>query len=88
MVNRHVSRKVTSQDLEEWKGPVFYISHLAVVNPRLNSTPVRIVLNSSQSHHGVSLNTCLAKLGPHAYINNLTEILLHRREEHAEGNAS
>ena len=33
------------------------------------------------SHHGVSLNSCLAK-GPDAYINNLIGILLRWREEH------
>ena len=80
MVRRHVARKLSPQELEEWKGPLFYISHLAVVNPRSNSTPVRIVFNSSQCHHGVSLNSCLAK-GPDAYINNLVGILLRWREE-------
>ena len=81
MLDRHVARKLSPKELEEWKGPVFYILHLAVVNPRSNSTPVRIVFNSSQSHHGVSLNSCLAK-GPDAYINNLVGILLRWREEH------
>ena len=81
MVDRRVARKLMPQELEEWKGPVLGISHLAVVNPRSNSTPVRIVFNSSQSHHGVSLNSCLAK-GPDAYINNLIGILLRWREEH------
>ena len=81
MEDRQVARKLTPQELKEWKGPVFYIAHLAVVNPRSNSTPVRIVFNSSQSHRGVSLNSCLAK-GPDAYINNLIGILLRWREEY------
>ena len=81
MVDRRLARKLTSQELEEWKGSVFYISYLDVVNPRTNSTPVQIAFNSSQSHHGVSLNSCLAK-GPDAYINNLVGILLRWREEH------
>ena len=81
MENRQVARKLTPQELKEWKGPVVYIAHLAVVNPRSNSTPVRIVFNSSQSHRGVSLNSCLAK-GPDAYINNLIGILLRWREEY------
>ncbi len=81
MVDRQVARKLTPEELKEWKGPMFYIAHLAVINPRSNSTPVRIVFNSSQSHHGVSLNFCLAK-GPDAYINNLIGILLRRREEY------
>ena len=81
MDDRQVARKLTPQELKEWKGPVFYIAHLAVVNPRSNSTPVRIVFNSSQSHRGVSLNSCLAK-GPDAYINNLIGIILRWREEY------
>ena len=40
IVDRRVDRKLTPQELEEWKGPVFSISHFAVVNPRSNSTPV------------------------------------------------
>ena len=39
MVDRHVARKLTTQE-QQWNGPLFYISHLAVVNPRLKSTPV------------------------------------------------
>ena len=81
MLDRHVARKLTTQKLEQWNGPLFYISHLAVVNPRSKSTPVRIVFNSSQSHHGVSLNSCLVK-GPDAYINDLVNISLRWREEH------
>ncbi len=50
------------------------MSHLAVLNPKSNSTPVRIVFNSSQS------NSCLAK-GPDCHINNLIGVLLRRREE-------
>ena len=80
-MDRRVAHKLTPQELKDWKGPVFHISHLAVVNPRSNSTPVRIVFNSSQSHHGVSLNSCMAK-GPEAYINNLIGILLRWREGH------
>ena len=33
MEDRQVARKLTPQELKEWKGPVFYIAHLAVVNP-------------------------------------------------------
>ena len=79
--DRQVACKLTFKELKEWKEPVFYIAHLAVVNPRSNSTPIRIVFNSSQSHHGVSLNSCLDK-GPDAYINNLIGILLRGRKEY------
>jgi hypothetical protein len=80
MVDRGVARKLSSEEVKSWNGPVFYISHLAVVNPHSNSTPVRIVFNSSQTHKGVSLNACLAK-GPDSYMNNLVGILLRWREE-------
>ncbi|CAB3998608.1 Hypothetical predicted protein [Paramuricea clavata] len=80
MVDRCVARKLAYEEVKSWTGPVFYISHLAVVNPHSNSTPVRIVFNSSQTHKGVSLNACLAK-GPDSYMNNLVGILLRWREE-------
>ena len=80
IVERGVARKLSPQELKNWTSPAFYISHLAVVNPRSNSTPVRIVFNSSQTHEGVSLNSCLA-MGPYSYMNNLVGILLRWREE-------
>ena len=80
MVQREVARPLTTVELQEWNGPFFYISHLAVLNPKSNSTPVRIIFNSSQVYQGVSLNSCLAK-GPDCYMNNLIGILLRWREE-------
>ena len=80
MVERGVARKLSQKELQEWSGPKFYISHLAVVNTRSHSTPVRIVFNSSQVCQGMSLNSCLAK-GPDCYMNNLIGILLRWREE-------
>jgi len=75
MVDRNVARKLSNGELE---GPKFYISHLAVNNPQ--STPVRIVFNSSPEYHGVSLNDALYK-SPDAYMNNLLGLLLQWREE-------
>lgn len=75
MVDRKVARKLTSEEIATWQGPHFYISHLAVQNPKSTSTPVRIVFNSSQVVQGVSLNSCLAK-GPDAYINNVLGVIL------------
>ena len=80
MMERGVARKLSHEELQEWSGPKFYISHLAVVNPRSHSTPVRIVFNSSQVCQGRSLNSCLAK-GPDSYMNNRIGILLRGREE-------
>ncbi len=71
------ARPLTAMELQEWNGPVFYLSHLAVlINPKSNSTPVRIIVfNSSQIYKGVSFNSCLAK-GPDCYTNNLIGTLL------------
>ena len=79
MVERGVARKLSVDEVQSWSGPHFYISHLAVNNPKSQTTPVRIVFNSSQSFQGVSLNSALAK-GPDSYINNLLGILLRWRE--------
>lgn len=80
MVDRGVARKLSQEELKGWTGTTFYISHLAVINPRSHSTPMRIVFNSSQVYKGTSLNSCLAK-GPDCYMNNLIGILLRWREE-------
>ena len=79
MIERGVARKLTQNELDAWTGPAYYISHLAVENHKSNSTPVRIVFNSSQKCRGVSLNDCLIK-GPDNYINSLIGILLRWRE--------
>ncbi|XP_067939577.1 uncharacterized protein [Watersipora subatra] len=79
MLDRCVARKLSDKELEEWNGPVFYISHLAVENPKSMSTPVRIVFNSSQTFEGQSLNEALAK-GPDNYISSLLGILIRWRE--------
>ena len=80
MVDRGVARKLSKEEINSWNGPKYYISHLAVQNPKSTSTPVRIVFNSSQTFRGTSLNACLAK-GPESYLNDLLGILLRWREE-------
>jgi len=79
-MERGVAQKLSHKELQERSGPKFYISHLAVVNPRSHSTPVQIIFNSSKVCQGRSLNFCLAK-GPDIYMNNLISILLRWREE-------
>ena len=76
-----IARKLSKKEVEDWKGPVFYLSHMAIEQPKSLSTPVRLVFNSSQVYRGVSLNSCLAK-GPDAYNNNLLGMLLRLREYH------
>ena len=78
MVTRDVARKLIQSEIDQWSGPCFYISHLAVKYPKSLSTPVRIVFNSSQVFQGKSLNSCLAK-GPDAYVNNILGVLLRWR---------
>jgi hypothetical protein len=48
MVDRGVAKILTKDDLDGWDGLVFYLSHVAVLNPKSTSTPVRIVFNSGQ----------------------------------------
>ena len=80
MLDRKVSRKVSDEEIASWKGAKYYISHQAVSNPNSESTPTRIVFNSSQEYQGISLNEALYK-GPDAYMNNLLGLLLRWREE-------
>lgn len=49
MVERAVARVISVAELIEYKGPVHYIAHHAVLKPESNSTPMRIVFNSSAS---------------------------------------
>lgn len=79
MESRGVARLLSVEEAEAWKGPVFYLSHLAVENPKSLTTPVRIVFNSSQVFRGVSLNSFLAK-GPDSFRTNLLGLLLRFRE--------
>ena len=79
MIERKVARKLSDEEIAEYKGPVYYISHLGVENPKSKSTPYRIVFNSSQLYRGVSLNNWLYK-GPDAYMNNQLGVILRWRE--------
>ena len=80
MLERGVAREVLQEEINTYKGPVYYISHLGVPNPKSKSTPHRIVFNSSQQYKGRSLNDALYK-GPDAYLNSQLGILLRWREE-------
>ena len=50
------SRKLSRKEIEEYKGPVHYVSHHEVLRPESKSTPVRIVFNSSAVFQGHCLN--------------------------------
>ena len=78
MLERNVARKLTNEELNDYKGPVQYISHHEVLKKDSQSTPCRIVFNSSAKHCGYSLNDYWAK-GPDV-INDMLGILLRFRE--------
>ena len=63
------SRKPTEQEKKEWKGPVHYVAHHAVLRPEKKITPIRIVFNSSALFKGHTLNDYWFK-GPDL-LNNL-----------------
>ena len=78
MIDRNVARKLSAEEMREYKGPVHYITHHSVLKPQSQSTPLRIVFNSSANFRGHRLNDYWAK-GP-TLINNLPGILLRFRE--------
>ena len=79
MIDRGVARRLTKKEIEDYNGPVFYISHHEVLKPESKTTPCRIVFNSSANFHGHVLNEYYAK-GPDM-LNNLLGVLLRFREE-------
>ena len=78
MIDRRVAHRLT-KEIEDYDGPVFYISHHDVLRPESKTTPCRIVFNSSANFHGDVLNEYNAK-GPDM-LNNLLGVLLRFREE-------
>ena len=78
MLNRKVARKLTEDELKEYKGPIHYISHHEFLKPDSKTTPVRIVFNSSANYMGHILNDYWAK-GPDL-LNNILGILVRFRE--------
>ena len=52
MVDRGIARKLTTAELDTYKGLIHYISHHEVLRPDSKSTPVRIVFNSSFNYMG------------------------------------
>ena len=71
--------KLTNEEMENYKGPVHYISHHAVLRPEKKSAPVCIVFNSSSVYQGNRLNDYWKK-GPDL-LNNLFGVVLRFREK-------
>ena len=78
MIERGVARKLTKEELDEYTGPVHYLSHHKVMKPESTSTPCWIVFNSSAKCNGHSVNDYWKK-GPDL-INNLLGIMIRLRE--------
>ena len=78
METMQFARKLSPKELTDWKGPVHYVSHHAVVRPEKKSTPVRIVFSSSASYQGHTLNDYWFK-GPDL-LNNLFGVVMRFRE--------
>lgn len=73
------SRKLSKQEIDNYKGPVHYIPHHAVIRPEKKSTPVRIIHNSFSVYQGHALNDYWLK-GPDL-LNNLFGVILRIREK-------
>ena len=79
MLERGVARLVPEEELASYEGHVNYLPHLAALNPRSESTPVRIVFDASRAQGGgPGLNQVLAK-GPDRFLNNLAGVIVNFR---------
>ena len=77
-LRREVLRQLTAEEIENWQGPVHYLSIHEVFKDYENaSTPVRLVVNSALQFKGRSLNSMLMK-GPSS-LNDLYDVLLRFR---------
>ena len=78
MDDMNYSRKLSEEELNNYKGPVHYVSHHEVLRPEKASTPLRIVFNSSAVYQGHCLNDYWLK-GPDL-LNSLFGVILRFRE--------
>ncbi|XP_068679809.1 uncharacterized protein [Montipora foliosa] len=78
MVKMNFCRKLSEDEVKNYKGPVHYIPHHAVIRPEKKGTPVRTVFNSSSVFQGHKLNDYWMK-GPDL-LNNLFGVVLRFRE--------
>ncbi|XP_014672985.1 PREDICTED: uncharacterized protein LOC106813368, partial [Priapulus caudatus] len=78
MEEKGFARKLSNEEMENYKGPVHYISHHPVLRPEKKSTPVRIVFNASAAFNGHRLNDYWEK-GPDL-LNDMFGVLLRFRQ--------
>ncbi|KAJ8039805.1 hypothetical protein HOLleu_13921 [Holothuria leucospilota] len=79
MIERGVAREIPEAEVRGYEGPVHYIAHHAVRKPESDSTPLRIVFNSSANYKGHVLNDYWAN-GPDLN-NQLIAVLMRFRKE-------
>ena len=70
MVNKGIARKLSSKEIQEFKGPFTYLSHHYVMKKDSLSTSLCVVFNPSINFQGHILNEYWAKGSD--FINNLT----------------
>ena len=73
-IERKVIRELSQEEMDNYKGPVNYISIFEVKKEDSASTPIRIVSNSSLKYEGMSFSDTLMK-GPNT-LNDLYKVLL------------
>ena len=79
MIIRGVARKLSRNEIDDYDGPTFYIPHHEVIKRESESTPCRIVFNTSAKFNGHIINDYWAK-GP-TLMRNLLGVIIRFREE-------
>ena len=78
MNDMNYSQKLFEEELNNYKGPVHYVSHHEVLRPEKASTPLRIVFNSSAVYQGHCLNDSWLKGSD--LLNSLFGVIFRFRE--------
>ena len=73
------ARRLSETEIENTKGPLYYLPHHGIYRPEKKSTPLRIVFDPACPYQGISLNSFLY-MGP-CLIGSLLGVLLRFREE-------
>ena len=76
-ISRNVLVEITKKEMEEYEGPVCYVSTNFVEKPDSKSTPIRLTINSSLQYDGISPNDVWMK-GPSS-LQNMYGIQLRSR---------
>ena len=75
-IDRGAIVRLSQEEIDNYGGPVSYVSHHAVFKPGSTSTPLRIVTNTSLKNRnaGLSPNECMME-GPNA-LSSLLEVII------------